>query len=105
MSAVTAVTDKQTILIVDDTPQNIELLSEVLAADYRIKAATSGERALKIIQAESPPHLVLPDIMMPGLSGYEVCERLKAHPATRSIPVIFVTAMGEVEDETKGLAL
>ncbi|MDB5810865.1 MAG: adenylate/guanylate cyclase, partial [Betaproteobacteria bacterium] len=99
------VTGRQTILIVDDTPQNIELLSEVLGADYRIKAATSGERALKIIEAESPPDLILLDIMMPGLSGYDVCERLKANPATRAIPVIFVTAMDEVRDETKGLAL
>ncbi len=94
--------DKQTILIVDDTPQNVELLGAALGADYRIKAATSGERALKIC-AETPPDLILLDIMMPGMSGYEVCERLKANPVTHAIPVIFVTAMGEVEDEKKGL--
>jgi len=94
--------DKQTILIVDDAPQNIELLGAALGADYRIKAATGGERALKIC-ADTPPDLILLDIMMPGMSGYEVCERLKANPVTRAIPVIFVTAMGEVEDEKKGL--
>jgi class 3 adenylate cyclase/AmiR/NasT family two-component response regulator len=96
--------NKPTILVVDDTPANIALLSEVLKADYRVKVATSGERALTLIAAEKPD-LILLDIMMPDLSGYQVCERLKADAATRSIPIIFVTAMGDTEDEERGLAL
>ncbi|MEX8520131.1 MAG: response regulator [Leptothrix sp. (in: b-proteobacteria)] len=96
--------NKPTILVVDDTPANIALLSEVLKADYRVKVATSGERALTLIAAEKPD-LILLDIMMPDLSGYQVCERLKADVTTRSIPIIFVTAMGDTEDEERGLAL
>ncbi len=95
---------QQTVLIVDDVPENIELLSEVLG-EYRTRAATSGERALKIVLSDTPPDLILLDIMMPGMDGYEVCMRLKAEPAALDIPVIFVTAMGEVDDETRGLAL
>ena len=94
-----------TILIVDDTQENILLLSEVLESDYLTKAATDGERALKIAFAAEPPDLVLLDVMMPGMDGYEVCRRLKANPGTQHIPVIFVTAMNEVDDETKGLEL
>ena len=97
--------EKYTILIVDDTQENILLLSEVLESDYLTKAAIDGERALKIAFAAEPPDLVLLDVMMPGLSGYEVCKRLKENPDTRRIPVIFVTAMNEVDDETKGLEL
>ena len=94
-----------TILIVDDTQENILLLSEVLESDYLTKAAIDGERALKIAFSTEPPDLVLLDVMMPGMSGYDVCKRLKENPDTRQIPVIFVTAMNEVEDETKGLEL
>jgi class 3 adenylate cyclase len=97
--------DKHTILIVDDTQENILLLSEVLESDYQTKAAINGERALKIAFSAEPPDLILLDVMMPGMSGYEVCQRLKENPDTRHIPVIFVTAMNEVEDETKGLEL
>jgi CheY-like chemotaxis protein len=97
--------DRPTILIVDDTPANVQLLGEVLGAHYRTKAATSGERALRIAMSDEPPDLILLDVMMPGLSGHEVCERLKAAPRTARIPVIFVTAMSEVDDETHGLAL
>jgi len=97
--------EKPTILIVDDTPANLSLLSDVLKSDYRTKAAVNGEKALKLAFSGSPPDLILLDIMMPGMDGYEVCRLLKANPATRSIPVIFVTAMNEVEDETRGLAL
>ena len=97
--------EKQTILIVDDTPANLDLLVEILRADYRTKVAISGEKALELVFSGVPPDLILLDIMMPGLNGYEVCQRLKANPATRNIPVIFVTAMGEVEDETRGLEL
>ena len=97
--------DKKTILIVDDTPANLDLLVEILKPEYRTKVAISGEKALELVLSGSPPDLILLDIMMPGLSGYEVCQQLKASPATRNIPVIFVTAMSEVEDETRGLEL
>ncbi len=94
---------KQSILVVDDTPENITILTEVLAGDYRIRVATSGEKALKIIYSDEPPDLILLDIMMPGLSGLEICRRLKANPDRRRIPVIFVTAMTSTEDEERGL--
>ncbi|MEO8858925.1 MAG: response regulator [Burkholderiaceae bacterium] len=97
--------EKKTILIVDDTPANLDVLVEVLKQDYRTKVAISGDRALELVSAGEPPDLILLDIMMPGLNGYEVCARIKADPSTRNIPVIFVTAMGEVEDETRGLEL
>ena len=97
--------DKQTILIVDDVSDNIEVLGRVLRSDYRIKAAVTGERALEIANADSKPDMILLDIMMPGMDGYEVCRRLKADPATSSIPVVFVTAKGEVTDEKHGFDL
>ena len=103
--AVGAAAEKPTILIVDDTPANVQLLDEVLGRHYRTKAATSGERALRIAMSDEPPDLILLDVMMPGLSGHEVCERLKAEPRTARIPVIFVTAMSEADDETHGLGL
>ncbi|MBS1161398.1 MAG: response regulator receiver modulated metal dependent phosphohydrolase [Proteobacteria bacterium] len=96
---------KQSILVVDDTPENIDLLSELLKDEYRVRVATSGERALKIAYSDEPPDLILLDIMMPGLSGLEICRRLKANPDRRRIPVIFVTAMSSVEDEQRGLEL
>ncbi len=96
---------RPTILVADDAPQNIELLSRVLGQDYRIKVATSGDKALKIIYSDEPPDLILLDIMMPDLSGHEVCRRIKANPDRRRIPVIFVTAMSTVEDESLGLAV
>ncbi|MBS4098952.1 MAG: two-component system response regulator [Sulfuricella sp.] len=98
-----AVQPKQTILVVDDTPENIDLLCEVLGSEYRTRTAINGEKALKIAFSSAKPDLILLDIMMPGLSGYEVCRTLKENPDTRSIPVIFVTAMGEAQDEEKGL--
>src|SRR4051812_2331284 len=94
-----------TILVVDDTPSNIAVLMEILRGDYRILAATSGEQALKIARGDPPPDLILLDVMMPGMSGHEVCERLKADSSTRKIPVIFVTAMNQVDDKTRGFAL
>ena len=96
---------KPTILVVDDTPDNIDLLCAVLENDYRTKIAVNGERALKIARGEAKPDLILLDIMMPGMSGYDVCQALKSEPGTRDIPVIFVTAMSEVADEQRGLAL
>jgi class 3 adenylate cyclase/CheY-like chemotaxis protein len=99
------VREKPTVLVVDDTPANVALLGEILKPDYRVKVAVDGERALRLISSGALPDLILLDIMMPGMDGYEVCRRLKANPATLGIPVIFVTSMGEVEDETRGLAL
>lgn len=97
-------TAKQTILIVDDAPENIDVLKGILSDTYKIKAAIHGEKALKSA-FNAPPDLILLDIMMPDMDGYEVCRRLKADSRTRSIPVIFVTAKGEVEDETQGFEL
>src|ERR1043165_3421448 len=93
------------ILVVDDTPSNITVLMEILRGEYRVLAATNGEQALKIARGDPPPDLILLDVMMPGMSGHEVCERLKAESSTRKIPVIFVTAMNQVEDEAKGFEL
>jgi len=97
--------DNQIVLVVDDTPENIHVLSGVLRPDYQVKAALNGERALQIAVREPRPDIILLDIMMPGIDGYEVCRRLKADPHTRGIPVIFVTAKAEIEDEAKGLDL
>ena len=97
-------TEKNTLLIVDDTPENIDVLRGILSADYTVKIANSGQLALKIVAA-LPPDLILLDVMMPGTDGYEVCRQLKANEATRHIPVIFVTALGEAEDETLGFEL
>ena len=94
---------KNTVLVVDDSPENIDLLGNVLNQDYEIKVALSGQKALKIAGSENPPDIILLDIMMPGMDGYEICRRLKSDAKTQDIPVIFVTSMSEVEDETKGL--
>lgn len=96
---------KPMILIVDDIPENIHVLATTLKQDHRIKTATNGETALKLAMQGEHPDLILLDVMMPGMSGHEVCQRLKADPRTAHIPVIFVTAMSEVDDETHGLAL
>ncbi|TKB48385.1 two-component system response regulator [Ferrimonas sediminicola] len=93
------------ILVVDDNPENINLLSAVLRHDYKVKAATSGARALEIAARHPRPDMILLDVMMPEMDGYEVCERLKGEPTTAYIPVIFVTAKIAVEDETRGLEL
>lgn len=94
-----------TILVVDDTPLNISVLTEILRGDYRVLAAINGEQALKIARGDAPPDLILLDVMMPGMSGHEVCQTLKAESRTRKIPVIFVTAMNQVEDEARGFEL
>lgn len=96
---------KQTVLVVDDTPENIQILNGVLRPYYKVKAAPSGEKALRIAQSESQPDIILLDIMMPEMDGYEVCQKLKSNPITEKIPIIFVTAMSEVEDEKRGLDL
>ncbi len=96
---------KPKILIVDDTPENIQILMGTLKDQYTIVAAINGEKALKMAVAEPRPDLILLDIMMPGMDGYEVCRRLKADEQARDIPIIFVTAKVEVEDETLGFEL
>lgn len=93
--------DETVILIVDDVPTNIQILADILKQDYRVLFATSGEQALTIA-ASREPDLILLDVMMPGIDGFTVCTRLKDDPLLRDTPVIFVTAMGEVEDETRG---
>ena len=95
---------KKTVLVVDDTAENIDLLVASLRDDYHVKAAINGDMALKIV-AKSPPDLILLDVMMPGIDGFEVCRRLKADYTTRHIPVIFVTAMIATDDEIRGLEL
>ncbi len=96
---------QRTILLVDDVADNIDILNEVLSPYYRTRVALSGEKALKIAFSATPPDLILLDIMMPGMDGYAVCQALKQNPDTRMIPVIFITAMSEVEDERRGLEL
>jgi CheY-like chemotaxis protein len=93
------------ILIVDDVPANIRVAHEILKNLYRTRVATSGVMALESAKATPPPDLILLDIMMPGMDGYEVCARLKADTLTREIPVIFLTAMTDVVDETRGFAV
>lgn len=93
---------KQKILIVDDTPANINLLGQSLQNKYEILVATNGRDAIRLAQESPYPDLILLDIMMPGLDGYEVCDRLKKSVVTSKIPVIFVTAMGENENEARG---
>ncbi len=98
-------TERATILIVDDTPENLTLMNSLLKDDYKVKVANNGEKALKIAASDSPPNLILLDIMMPGMDGYEVCRRLKSDTKTMNIPVIFLTARSEMEDEQTGLEL
>jgi adenylate cyclase len=98
-------TEKSTILVVDDTPENIDVLNGILKPEYQIKVALNGEKALKVAQSDPQPDLILLDIMMPDIDGYEVCQRLKSDPKTAKIPIIFVSAMTEVTDETKGFSL
>ena len=94
-----------TVLVVDDTPDNLVLVSELLGEHYRVKVANSGARALKAAQTDPVPDLVLLDIMMPEMDGYEVCHQLKAAAATRYIPIIFLTARADRDDERLGLEL
>jgi signal transduction histidine kinase len=94
--------DGKLVLVVDDTPTTAAVISEVLKDSYEIKIATSGEKALALATAVKKPDLVLLDVSMPGMDGFETCRRLKADPSTRGIPVIFLTAMTDAVDEAKG---
>jgi len=96
---------KKTVLLVDDSPDNLVLMNDLLKDLYKVKVANSGEKALRIATTGQPPDVVLLDVMMPEMDGYEVCRRLKANPATRNVPIIFLTAKSEVEDEKLGLDL
>ena len=96
---------QQTVLVVDDTPENITIMTEILGDFYQVKVALNGKKALSIAQSDNPPDIVLLDIMMPEMDGYEVCRILKADKSTESIPVIFVTAMTEISNEEQGLNL
>ena len=98
-------TEKATILVVDDSPDSLALMSNLLKDHYKVKVANSGEKALKISLSDAPPDLILLDIMMSGMDGYTVCQRLKLDPRTKNIPVIFLTSRFEVTDELKGLEL
>jgi putative two-component system response regulator len=91
--------------VVDDTPSILSLMNCVLEDEYKVKIANGGEKALQIVASDSPPDLILLDIMMPGMDGYEVCRRLKRDPKTMNIPVIFFSGMSGVDDEQKGLEL
>lgn len=96
---------KPLILIVDDTPTNIQVLAEALRDDYRVRVAGSGKLTFEIIAKLGAPDLILLDVMMPEMDGYEVCRRLKQVPETRNVPVIFITAKSEATDEEHGLKL
>lgn len=94
-----------TVLVVDDTPENLTLMGTLLREHFMVKVANNGEKALKIALSDTPPDLVLLDIMMPEMDGYEVCRRLKANVSTRDIPIIFLTARSDPDDERMGLGL
>jgi CheY-like chemotaxis protein len=98
----TSVDERKTILLVDDAPANIEVAREILKGTYKTRIATNGARALEAARVPPAPDLILLDVKMPEMDGYEVCRRLKQDPATRDIPVIFLTAMTEAADETRG---
>ncbi len=91
------------ILIVDDLAQNVSILGRVLKKDYQVLTALNGRDALKLAFGSEPPDLILLDIMMPDLDGYEVCKRLKADPRTVDIPIIFVTGKTSMDEEAYGL--
>ncbi len=97
--------ERPTILVVDDTPDNLTLLSGIFKDEYRVKIAHSGEKALQICQTDNPPDLILLDIMMPGMDGFEVAQKLREHPSSEHIPVVFVTAMTDEAARLRGMEL
>lgn len=105
MSPTTSHAEPSRVLVVDDTPANLMLVSNLLKDRYRVQAAISGEKALSIALSSTPPDIILLDVVMPGLNGYEVLQALRADPRTSQIPVIFLTARSDAEDEEKGLLL
>jgi len=98
-------THQATILAVDDSPENIDVLSGALRPHYKVKVALNGEKALQIANVSPRPDIILLDVMMPDIDGYEVCRRLKENPGTAGIPIIFITAKREISDEQHGFEL
>jgi serine phosphatase RsbU (regulator of sigma subunit) len=94
--------EKQILLLVDDDPENVQIVNSILGDKYKIRVAMNGVKALELVKVEPIPSLILLDVIMPYMDGYEVCGKLKADPATRDIPVIFLTGKTEVTDETRG---
>ncbi len=97
--------ERQKILIVDDQPENLYLLMEVLGENYQIVAATTGKKAIDLAKKTPPPDLIILDILLPDINGYEVCRQLKSDRATKDIPIIFLTALAESDEEMKGLEI
>ena len=95
----------QTILAIDDTPANLSLINGLLKDTYKVKVANNGERGLALATGEAPPDLILLDIMMPGIDGWEVCERLQSDMRTENVPIIFLTSKVDADDERRGLEL
>jgi serine phosphatase RsbU (regulator of sigma subunit) len=97
--------DRKTLLLVDDAPANIQVANAILKDEYKVRVATSGAKALELVKGKPAPDLILLDVEMPEMDGYEVCRLLKADPETRDIPVIFLTGKTEAEDETRGFSV
>lgn len=97
--------NKKTVLVVDDAPENLDLLVGLLKDKYSVKAAVNGELALKIAQSPNPPDLILLDIVMPGKDGIEVCQILKSDQATSHIPIVFLSGEASGEDCERGIEL
>ena len=100
--AATTSTHETTVLVVDDTPDNLALMVGLLKDDYKVKVARTGAKALEIVGGDHPPDLILLDIMMPGIDGYEVCRRMRAAPASRDIPVMFLSSLEDANDKAEG---
>jgi CheY-like chemotaxis protein len=97
--------DRKRILVVDDEPENIAVMREILKSDYTVIAATNAERALALTRSASPPDLVLLDVMMPGMDGHEMLRRLRASPETAALPVVLVTSKDKIDDKMTGYEL
>src|SRR3954468_23034501 len=98
----TQLREKKVVLLVDDEPANIQIVNSILKDEYKIRVATNGAKALELVAATPPPDLILLDVVMPEMDGYEVCTRLKTVPETKDIPVVFLTGQTETADETRG---
>ena len=97
--------DKKIILVVDDAPDNIQLLGGLLKTDYKVKAATSGDKAITIANKSPQPDLILLDVVMPEMDGHEVCKILKSEASTKHIPIVFVSGNTSAEEIKQGLDL
>lgn len=98
-------TQLATVLVVDDQPENLRVVTTLLKDEYRVRVATSGQQALELASQVPQPHLILLDVMMPGMDGYDVCSRLRSEAATVNIPIIFLTAVAETSEEERGFAM